>query len=78
MLGDNTELSDDKIDELVETFMNTLPVLDGCILPDRVLYYDWRVMFITHHKINKLQFQTVGIQEEIHDPHHHNSFLISP
>ncbi len=27
MLSDNTELSDDKIDELVDTFMNTLPAL---------------------------------------------------
>ena len=27
MLSNNTELSDDKIDELVDTFMNTLPVL---------------------------------------------------
>lgn len=27
MLGNNTELSDDKIDELFDTFMNTLPAL---------------------------------------------------
>ena len=27
MLSDNTELSDEKIDELVDTFMNTLPAL---------------------------------------------------
>ena len=27
MLSDNAELSDDKIDELVDTFMNTLPAL---------------------------------------------------
>ena len=27
MLTENTELSDDKIDELVETFMNALPAL---------------------------------------------------
>ena len=27
MLGDNTELPEDKIDELVDTFMNTLPTL---------------------------------------------------
>ena len=27
MLSDNTELSEDKIDELVDTFMNTVPAL---------------------------------------------------
>jgi len=27
MLSDNTELSDEKISELVDTFMNTLPVI---------------------------------------------------
>lgn len=27
MLADNTELSDEKIDELVDTFINTLPAL---------------------------------------------------
>lgn len=27
MLSDNTELSDEKINELVDTFMNTLPVM---------------------------------------------------
>lgn len=27
ILNDNTELSDDKINELVDTFMNTLPAL---------------------------------------------------
>jgi len=27
MLSDNTELSDEKINELVDTFMNTLPVI---------------------------------------------------
>lgn len=27
ILSDNTELSDEKINELVETFMNTLPVI---------------------------------------------------
>ena len=27
ILNNNTELSDDKIDELVDTFMNTLPAL---------------------------------------------------
>ena len=27
MLGDNTELPENKIDELVDTFMNTLPTL---------------------------------------------------
>ena len=27
MLSDNTELSDEKINELVDTFMNTLPTI---------------------------------------------------
>ena len=27
MLSDNTELSDEKINELVDTFMNTLPTM---------------------------------------------------
>ena len=27
ILGDNTELADDKIDELVDAFINTLPAL---------------------------------------------------
>ncbi len=27
MLSDNTELSEDKINELVDTFMNTVPAL---------------------------------------------------
>ena len=28
--------------------------------------------------ICKLQFQAIGVQEEIHNPHNHNSLLISP
>ena len=30
------------------------------------------------HLIRKLQFQTIWLQEEIHNPHNRNSFLISP
>ena len=35
-------------------------------------------MFIAHRLICKLQFQTIWFQEEIHNPHNHNSFLIPP
>ena len=62
-----------------------LPIIDTGIhrlriirrhLPERILDEPRGIMFFARHV--DLQFQAIGIQKEVHDSYHNNSFLIPP